>query len=654
MGGDFDFSIDQTGQPQLLYIDKGKRKVYVGDKLSDFEVIKRLGQGHFGSVYLVSSKITKKVYAMKEIKSSRYNSDSQREKVQKEVKLLENLRHPHVITYFSSFRENSNFYIVIEYINGGSLEDLMKKAKEKGSYIDEKKVWDFLLQTLSGLVYLHENLKIIHRDIKPDNILFDKDGNIKISDFGVSAVNKEDVDDLIKCHGTCAGPIQFMAPEMADGGTYEFKSDIYMLGLTFFNLMSGKMPEVKICHNDDIFVRINRDATLPDYYSKSINDFIKKLLTVNVKERPSAKRAFVEALAYYTFKYQKITSILAVIECILAFPILGNYFQGEKVGEYLKNDEQTRNYIVTKIIRKAFTSGNPNNFRYDDIKNQCMNLRVIFFAKKEKYREALEIDPASVIEDICNNLHRELNKKNININNSNNSNNSHSSGKNTLNEDYMDDKGNKIDEGDEKNVVDFAIKRFSENFRSKISDQLYFLIKTIHQCPECQSNLKYEITFHCSSTLMPERAAVWLGKKNININELFEHKRKKRLFYNIKMFCKYCKKTQNDINVIKRFYTSPYNIIFNFDYKDENNFTHKIDEYIDITNFVERKDICKTKYKLVGAIFIEKEGENNKYVSYSKDVNGCWKYCNGKSINESNWNELQSHEHLVSLFYTSL
>ena len=88
--------------------------------------------------------------------------------------------------------------------------------------------------------------KIIHRDVKPDNILLDIDGRLKISDFGVSAIDSEEVDDLIKCHETVSGPIQFMAPEMALGGTYDFKSDIYMLGITFFIMMSNQYPEKKI------------------------------------------------------------------------------------------------------------------------------------------------------------------------------------------------------------------------------------------------------------------------------------------------------------------------------------------------------------------------------------------------------------------------
>ena len=90
MGANFDYTMDQDGQIQFLYIDKGRNKVNVGNKLSDFVVQKVLGKGHFGRVFLVISKLTNKVYAMKEILQDRYNNEEQRREVQKEIKLLEN------------------------------------------------------------------------------------------------------------------------------------------------------------------------------------------------------------------------------------------------------------------------------------------------------------------------------------------------------------------------------------------------------------------------------------------------------------------------------------------------------------------------------------------------------------------------------------
>ena len=458
MGADFDFTLNQEGQIQLFYIDKGTKKVNVGNRLSDFRIEKELGKGNFGKVYLVTSKITNKVYAMKEIKFDRYKSDSQRASVQKEIKLLENMNHPHVITYFSSFVENNNFYIVLEYLNGGSLDDKIKMEMEKKGSIDEKKVWDILIQILSGLVYLHENKKIIHRDIKPDNILMDKENNIKISDFGISAINKEDVDDMLKFHGTLVGPLQFIAPEMINGGTYEFKSDIYMLGLTIYKLMCGELPTHKSIKNNNISISLNNNAHLPEHYSQDLKNFVERLLAYEVKERPSAKRAFFKALYKYTFKYLKVTSILAVIECFLAIPIIAEYFKGEKVKEIIQKDK-SRKFIITKTIRDAFFSADPNNFDYENARLQCLILRFIFYFREEKFRRALEIDTLTVIEDICNNLHKELNKNTSFI---------QMPGNNNLNEAYLDGNGGKIDEADEKKVMDAACKIFSNILGPKL------------------------------------------------------------------------------------------------------------------------------------------------------------------------------------------
>ena len=98
MGNNIELMKDLDGKYQILFIDKGGKKEDVGSKLSDFEIKKPLGQGNFGSVFLVSSKKTKLLYAMKEIKQSYYKSHEEQLKIQKEIKLLENLHHPHVIT----------------------------------------------------------------------------------------------------------------------------------------------------------------------------------------------------------------------------------------------------------------------------------------------------------------------------------------------------------------------------------------------------------------------------------------------------------------------------------------------------------------------------------------------------------------------------
>ena len=646
MGADFDFSLDENGKPQFLFIDKGKKKLNVGNKLSDFNIEKQIGKGNFATVYLVKSKITNKVYAMKEIKAERYSNESQRKEVQKEIKLLENLDHPNIITYFSSFSENGNFYIITEYLNGGSLQDILKLSKENGKCISEEKLWDVLVQVLSGLCYLHYKKNIIHRDIKPDNILFDKDGNIKITDFGISAVNRDDADEIIKCHDTCIGPMQFMSPEMAQKEKYDFKSDIYMLGLTFFNLMSGELPQKNIIQNNNVYVALNQNAKLPDYYSRNLKDFVRKLLNVDPKERPSSKEAFPLAISFYTVKYMKFTSILATLRCFLAIPTLGSYFQSEKINELIRND-RTKEYAITKTLRDAFNSINSNNFNYDEAGISCLKFRILFYIKEEKLRKKPEIGIATFIEDICNNCHKEISKyKGYRYDKK--------PGCNTINEEEIKYKEEIIDESEEVEVLDSACQKFQEKCRSQLSNLLYFILKNSYQCVECNNIIKTTTVIHCAYELFPERAAIRLGKKRVNINDCFLHASLTRIYEGQQILCKFCDKTQQKYKITKIFYTFPKNIILVLNYSNETNFELQIDEYIDITKYVERKDICKPKYKLIGAIFTEQlEGEPKKYVSYTREEDGQWKYCNGKYISNSDLNELKNHEHIEALFYAS-
>ena len=648
LGNKFDFLINKYAQTQLLYIDKGNKKSNIGNKLSDFQIEKQINKGEHSSVYLVKSKITNKAYSMKEILSTSYSNEEQKLKVQKEIKILEDLEHPNIIKYFTSFNDNGNFYIITEYINGGNLDYIIKRAKEEGQLVKEKRIWDTLIQVLGGLVYLHENKKIIHRNIKPDNILYDKDTNIKISDFGISAINSPDADDNIKCHGTRIGPVQYMAPEMVNGGTFEFKSDIYMLGLTIFKLMTGELPEKKIIHNDDLLVALNQKFTISDYHSKDLKDFLKKLLSADIKERPTAKSAFGDAKIIFAIKYTKNTSILSVLNCFSSIQALNTYLKSIQIKNLIENDYK-KDYLTTETVKRCFELINTNSFDYKEAVNQCLIIRLLFYSNDNKLRNSPEIEVMKIIEAISNDLHREIHKNKVYDYNP-------KPGNNNINEEIMNEiKEEEIDESSEVKANEFTCKKFQERYRSKISDLIYFISKTIYQCPKCDNYIKISPSFNCAYVLRPERAAARYEKKNLTIPELFKYSGLKRLFSELNIYCKYCQQTQNKVKMFRTFYFPPKNLILGFDYTNENKFNLQIEEYIDISFMVERKDINKAKYRLIGLIFNEQiDGEEKKYVSYTKDEFGQWKYCNGKYISNSDWNEIQNHEHLEILFYTSI
>ena len=624
--------LDQNGQPQFLCIDKGGQKVDVGKKLSDFTVVKNLGEGHFGTVKLVTSKLTKKLYAMKELQLSRYKSEAQRKQVEKEIKLLENLHHPHVITYFNSFKENGNIYIIIEYINGGSLEDYLIDNIKEGKRFTEKKIWDLLLQSLSGLLYLHETKKIIHRDIKPDNLLLDSEGHLKISDFGVSAIKSDDADELVKCHGTVAGPIQFMAPEMALGDIYDFKSDIYMLGLTFFFLMSNRLPEKKITFGPLIIPVRDPNAKIPEFYSIDLRNFIDKLLK-ETEARPTAKEAYDEAMAYYTIKFLKTSSVCSTLMCLFSIPEMNRYFQGPSVAKKIQSDETngTENFIVTKTFKETLYKISPYNFNAEVARLECLKLRLLLYLDKERMEQSPEIELNDFVSRLLLKLHNELNKF---------------KGKSQSNQ-------NKINEISEKEVLVDKMKQFTKEYISKISEEFYYLSKVKEECGICHNVIRYMAGINSLCAMYPDRTVAHLKKKDITVMDMFRHYNKTRLFTDTKINCPHCKRTVDKVNRTKIFYTSPYNFALEISYEDEKVFNLKIEEFINIQEFVERKDVSKFNYYLVGAIFLE-ENENDipKYVSISRGKNG-WFYYNGNNVQNCVLNDLMKHKHLKMLFYST-
>ena len=628
----FEFIIDNENKPSGLY--KVKKTINIGSKLSDFKIIKKLGEGHFSSVHLVTSKITHKNYAMKEIKTARYKTERQRLQVEKEIKLLENLDHPHVITYYNSFKEKDSFYIILEYIDNGSLYDLLRKNIKEGKKIEEKIIWDLLVQSLSGLFYLHENKKIIHRDIKPDNLLLDSKGCLKISDFGVSAIESENVDDLLKCHGTVAGPIQFMSPEMAFGDFYDFKSDIYMLGLTFFFLMTNKMAEKKITLGPIIIPIKNENVQLPESYSLDLRNFVNKLLKTP-KLRPSAKDAYKEALNYYNKKYLQISSVCSILQCFNSIKKIKEYFKGEKLSNYILSNENSEehNFITTKIFKEALSAINLPYFNNDKFMLNCLNLRLLLYNDKERMDQDSEADLNHFTRRLLHSLNDELNKSK---------------------KEERIPIDNKVDVTNEAEVINSVIDRFKKNFRSKISDQFYYISKITEECIVCNNVIKYLCSINILCILYPERTAKHFNKKNITLNDMFRHYNKTRLFSGVNEKCKYCNKEVNKINKIKIFYTTPFNYILYIDYSDEKTFNLKIDENIDIEDVVIRKDVSKVKYSLVGAIFKEiKENGELIYISITKSDNE-WINYNGISIKKCTFNDLKNHKHVKMLFYSCI
>ena len=588
-------------------IDKTHKKFELDKKysLQDFEIMKTLGSGYFGEVFLVKYNKNQKYYAMKKLNLKKNKGAD----IYKEIKLLENLDHPHIIHYFTSFIEDNFWYIVVEFMNGKNLQDLIKENIKNKKYMEPKKVCDLLIQCLSGLAYLHKEKKIIHRDIKPDNLLLDLDFNLKISDFGVSAIDSFniDIEDILKFHNSFAGPISFVAPEVLEQKKYDFKSDIYMLGLTFFLLTSNEYYITRI--NKGKIISTNTGAKIGNMYPPDLKKLILSFLETQ-ELRPKAEDAFNEALYIYTIKYLQVTSIMALFFCFFRLIEKMDYFKNEQIINDIKLNQNNK-YIFAKASFDILNYCNISNFNQELLEQESKKLRFLYDKEKYDINRSLEIDLFDFIKFLLNKLNDEL----------------------------------------KPDVLHNAERPFYI-----INDNFFYTTKLVYQCFNCNNIIKENPKSDSICILHPGKSKNYLKKFDININDLFEYSRKRRKYSNKseKVYCDFCKLSPDKVYKTNIFYTLPPNLIIQLDCYDEG-FNLIIEENIDIKDFIERNDICRSTYKLIGAIFFEYNDNREKvYKSITKNQNNKWLLFNGTNIYLSNIDEIKKNKNIKYLFYTNL
>lgn len=204
------------------------------------------------------------------------------EKIFNEINIFKLLKHPNLIEYYDSFKYKNNKYycIVMEYADDG---DLFKKISKAPGPIPEQTIWNWFIQICLGLRYIHEH-KIIHRDIKSQNIFMFKNGYVKLGDFGISKVLKNTCDFA----ETSVGTPYFLSPEICQGLKYSFKSDIWMLGCVLYEMVTRQRPFEGNNLPSLMMNILNQDfKPITDDYSDELKSLIGSLLIKSPKQRPS-------------------------------------------------------------------------------------------------------------------------------------------------------------------------------------------------------------------------------------------------------------------------------------------------------------------------------------------------------------------------------
>ncbi|RDX72955.1 putative serine/threonine protein kinase IREH1, partial [Mucuna pruriens] len=284
--------------------------------IDDFEIIKPISRGAFGRVFLAKKRTTGDLFAIKVLKKADMIRKNAVESILAERDILITVRNPFVVRFFYSFTCRENLYLVMEYLNGGDLYSLLRNL----GCLDEEVARVYIAEVVLALEYLH-SLRVVHRDLKPDNLLIAHDGHIKLTDFGLSKVGLiNSTDDLSgpAVNGTsllgedepdvftsedqrerrkkrsAVGTPDYLAPEILLGTGHAFTADWWSVGVILFELLVG-IPPFNAEHPQTIFDNIlNRKIpwpAVPEEMSPEALDLIDRLLTEDPNQRLGSKGA---------------------------------------------------------------------------------------------------------------------------------------------------------------------------------------------------------------------------------------------------------------------------------------------------------------------------------------------------------------------------
>ncbi|XP_039335082.2 serine/threonine-protein kinase Nek1 isoform X3 [Saimiri boliviensis] len=242
--------------------------------------LQKIGEGSFGKAVLVKSTEDGRQYVIKEINISRMSS-KEREESRREVAVLANMKHPNIVQYRESFEENGSLYIVMDYCEGG---DLFKRINaQKGVLFQEDQILDWFVQICLALKHVHDR-KILHRDIKSQNIFLTKDGTVQLGDFGIARV----LNSTVELARTCIGTPYYLSPEICENKPYNNKSDIWALGCVLYELCTLKHAfEAGSMKNLVLKIISGSFPPVSLHYSYDLRSLVSQLFKRNPRDRPS-------------------------------------------------------------------------------------------------------------------------------------------------------------------------------------------------------------------------------------------------------------------------------------------------------------------------------------------------------------------------------
>lgn len=268
-----------------------------------YELLEKIGDGGMAVVYKARCRLLNRFVAIKILKPEFAKNPDIIESFRRESQAAAGLSHPNIVGIFDVGREGNLHYIVMELIEGQTLSKMI----EKEGPIEYHKVIDITKQIASGLSYAHKH-HIIHRDIKPHNILMTPDGVAKIADFGIAKAMSESIDD--DSEEMVMGSVHYFSPEQARGGYVDEKSDIYSLGIVMYEMLTGRVPFDAETPVQVALMHINEQMIPPSRYVPTIPPRLEAIILKATAKVQVSRYANVDEIIKELDKIELISAVV--------------------------------------------------------------------------------------------------------------------------------------------------------------------------------------------------------------------------------------------------------------------------------------------------------------------------------------------------------
>ena len=253
------------------------------DRIGRYRIVKEIGRGAMGIVYLATDPTIGRSVAIKTVRLREIDNAQQREKLRerlfREARSAGVLSHPNIVTIYDMAEEDGVAYIAMEYVDGPTLDDLMSSGKA----IESSKLFGILRQTANAVDYAHTK-GIIHRDIKPANIMLGRDGNVKVTDFGIAKINA--AAESFTMTGTLVGTPNYMSPEQVQGIEVTGRSDQFSLAVIAYEILTGELPFPGSQLSTVVYKIVAEEPVSPQRLNSTLGPYIDGVLRKGLAKKP--------------------------------------------------------------------------------------------------------------------------------------------------------------------------------------------------------------------------------------------------------------------------------------------------------------------------------------------------------------------------------